>query len=584
MGGDFPALPAPATQGVTVLPVEAFLEALHGPGHGGVEAGGDPAAFPPPKLLGVDVRSPSEFATGHIPGAVNIPLFDDDARHVVGTAFAQKGRLVAIRTGLVHVGPRFCALVDALSDHGAKPGDRVLLYCWRGGMRSGSVAWLFSLCGFSVSTLEGGYRSYRRWCKTIVGAAHVLPPAPVFVLGGCTGVGKTAILLELRRRGEQVLDLEGLANHRGSAFGSMGQAPQPTNEAYENVLALAVRRLERGRRLWLEHEGDHVGKVLVPFGVNAWVRQAPGGGMVTVVMEQRLRVQRLVADYCSEENLRNAGWVDDLKTCISTGLAKKLGGQRVKDALRLLDEGRWDSVAEMMLEYYDKLYTRWADQSQSGEVLRVECPTLDEGENAALVLRAAEGLGAARGGEEPAGGGGDCAPGASAAASSKPPPDSQEAAPGDTVVGTCFCGEITVRCSGEPRSVSYCHCSICRRLSGAPFSCQALFEASQVELVIEPGAGLSSLKTSKGVERSRCSSCLSPVHASLFGNKISVVPLGLLAQWREGGGGAYRPRHHLYYGNRVMDVRDGLPKYAGAAARPGRADGTREGLLPEAEW
>lgn len=121
-------------------------------------------------------------------------------------------------------------MIDAVKAHGGKEGDPILVYCWRGGMRSGSTGWLLSLAGFKVSVLDGGYRSYRRWCRATIGEASTPAPSPVVVLGGCTGSGKTEVLHALRRKGEQVLDLEGLANHRGSAFGAVGQPPQPSNE------------------------------------------------------------------------------------------------------------------------------------------------------------------------------------------------------------------------------------------------------------------------------------------------------------------------------------------------------------------
>jgi len=408
------------------------------------------------------------------------------------------------------------------------------------------------------------------------------------VLGGCTGVGKTAVLQFLRQRGEQVLDLEALANHRGSAFGAMGQAPQPSNETYENVLALAVRRLAPTRRLWVEHEGNHVGKVLVPFGVHAWVRQAPEGSMVVLDLDKQLRVRRLVEDYCSEDNVQRADWVESLKFCISSGLAKKLGGLRVKEALQKLDEGKWAEVAESMLDYYDKLYTRWASQTESGSVLHIDCPTADADANADLVLQALEG-----GGAEPRAAV-ELQDGKAPTMSPKEEAECAESVIASTHLssascfsGSCFCGEVTVSCSGAPRSVSYCHCSICRRLSGAPFSTQALFSAEQVTVDLEPGAALHPLKTSKGVERQRCASCQSPVQAMLFGGKLIAVPLGLLTDWRgspavdQEASSALRPQHHLWYGKRVMDVRDGLPKFVGHSPVPGKRD---DGLLPESEW
>ncbi|CAJ1453542.1 unnamed protein product [Effrenium voratum] len=543
---EFPALPSPALDSVP-LSIEAFLATMD-------------------TTLTVDVRSPAEFEVGHIPGAVNLPLFDDEARAVVGTDFKRKGRYEAIRKGLQLAGPNFAQFLDALQEQGAKPGSRLLVYCWRGGMRSGSMGWLFSLCGYQVQTLHGGYRSFRRWCKTMVGE-NAAPPASVIVLGGCTGVGKTAILHELRARGEQVLDLEGLANHRGSAFGAVGQAPQPSNEAYENHLAFQVRRVSSEKPLWIEHESRHVGKVLVPFGIQSWVSCAPKGAMVVVSMRKELRVSRLVEDYCGQDCR------EQLKECISSGLAKRLGGQRVKEALKMLDEDRWSEVASMMLEYYDKLYERWADESLSARI-NVECPTEDAAANAERVLQAVRDLAPHRTiglakkktvlKEKEKGNTRQQHRAPSSSASSAL--EEVKSSPVSGHRGACFCGEVQVHCTGEPKAVSYCHCSICRRLSGAPFSSQAIFPAEQVELTLQPGASLSSLRTSKGVERSRCTSCMAPVRGLLLGGKMAAVPLSL-EDWR--------PMHHLHYGDRVMDVRDGLPKYLGAF---------RSSLLAESEW
>jgi len=558
---DFPAIPAPS--GVASLDVEEFLDAADGPPRQG--AAGD-LSEPSPRLVLVDVRSPGEFAAGHIPGAMNIPLFDDEARATVGTDFKRRGRFEAIRRGLQLAGPKFAGFVDALQALGAKPGSRLLVYCWRGGMRSGSMAWLFQLCGYQVQTLKGGYRAFRRWCRATVGNEHAPAPAPVLVLGGCTGVGKTAVLFELRRRGEQVLDLEGLANHRGSAFGAIGQPEQPSNEAYENILAFAVRRVKPGVRLWLEHESRHVGKALVPSGILSWVTKP--SAMLILSMEKSLRVQRLVEDYCTQAKLQERG-KEELKQCISQGLAKKLGGQRVKEALQMLDEGCWEEVAAMMLDYYDKLYANWARQSECLKRIDVDCPSADAAANAELVLLATE---------RPESDESESKPSAPRAprAEAQTPFDVTEA-----YEGACYCGEVRVRCRGEARAISYCHCSVCRRLSGAPFSCQALFQDDQVSFELQPGASLAPLRTSKGVERSRCGSCFAPVRGTLQGGKLVAIPLVLLACWRgegesQGPNPRLRPRHHLHYDDRVMDVRDGLPKYAAGLRDTGR--------LPESEW
>mmetsp|Transcript_5854 Transcript_5854/g.11259 ORF Transcript_5854/g.11259 Transcript_5854/m.11259 type:complete len:595 (+) Transcript_5854:81-1865(+) len=591
---EFPPLPVAA--GASQLCIDAFLAALHGSPGCGPPTSANLAEFNP-RLPAFDVRSPSEFALGHIPGALNLPLFGDEERAVVGTTYKKKGRFAAILTGLGFVGPKFVSLIQRLEELNIVPGDRVLVYCWRGGMRSGSVGWLLSLCGFQVHTLEGGYRSYRRWCKSVVAEDHLSQPAPIMVLGGCTGSGKTAVLQELAKHGEQVLDLEGLANHRGSAFGSMGLPDQPSNEAYENVLALAIRQADRCRRLWLEHEGRHIGRCNVPRAICKWVLTAPGGAFVVMEMSKELRVKRLVEDYCNEESLMAEDWVEKLKECVSLGLAKKLGGQRVKDALKLLDEGHWDQVAGMMIEYYDKLYKKWEAESQSSNVLRVDCPTSDAQRNAEVILQALRRLAEGEGDSQ-------CSSAGAVPATQERPHEPEVEAAGcielDNALatgennelkfqGACHCGEVRVTATGEPRSVSYCHCSICRRLSGAPFSCQALYPAEQVELHLEvPGAQIQSLQTSRGVERSRCASCLAPVRASIFGGKLNTVPLGLIATWKQhtnGKDNPMKPRHHLYYKDRVMDVCDGLPKYAGApsAGKPSRKGGGDEVLLPEVD-
>lgn len=316
-------------------------------------------------------------------------------------------------------------------------------------------------------------------------------------------------------------------------------------------------------------------------------------------------MKRLVDDYCNEESLKAEDWVAKLKECVSLGLAKKLGGQRVQDALKLLDEGHWDQVAGMMLDYYDKLYKKWEAESQSSNVLRLECPTSDAQSNAEVILQALR-SGAEGEVNNP------CSTTGVLPVTHKPSNEAEEekAARGveldDVVVnqqangatgestglkfqGVCHCGEVRVTAAGEPRSVSYCHCSICRKLSGAPFSCQALYPSEQVELHLEvPGAQLQSLQTSRGVERSRCASCLAPVRASLFGGKMTAVPLGLVTRWKHhpnGEDSPMKPRHHLYYKDRVMDVCDGLPKYAGApsAGKQGKKAGAGEALLPEVD-
>src|SRR5674476_280012 len=178
-----------------------------------------------------DVRSPSEFKSGHMPGAVNIPLFDDGERAAVGTKFKKEGRLPAILEGLKYTGPEMSSkLENALKI--AKNG-KLLVHCWRGGMRSEAMAWLFSLGDIKAEVLDGGYKSYRHHIlESLSGKRNMI------VLGGMTGSSKTHILKYLKTTGQQIVDLEGLANHKGSAFGALGQPAQPSTEQFANILSV----------------------------------------------------------------------------------------------------------------------------------------------------------------------------------------------------------------------------------------------------------------------------------------------------------------------------------------------------------
>ncbi len=175
-----------------------------------------------------DVRSPGEFLHAHIPGAFSLPLFTDEQRKVIGTAYKQQSRQVAVKKGLEYFSERMKNMIEDTEEIIEKnkknlPGDsRILVHCWRGGMRSRSVAWLLDLYGFKVFTLKGGYKAFRNWTLKQFEKEYDLK-----ILGGYTGSGKTFVLHEMKRNGEAVIDLERLANHKGSAFGSLGEASQP---------------------------------------------------------------------------------------------------------------------------------------------------------------------------------------------------------------------------------------------------------------------------------------------------------------------------------------------------------------------
>ena len=198
----------------------------------------------------VDVRSPGEYALGHIPGAVSVPLFTDAERHLIGTTFSRQGKDIAMVLGMKMVKcklPLFHAEAVRLTSGMARP--RLAVHCWRGGMRSRSAAWWFKQAGVNAFTLRGGYRAYRDW-----NLAHLyssLGPR-VCIVGGRTGSGKTRVLHALTAMGEQVVDLEGLANHRGSSFGWIAQPDQPTSEQFGNDIAKQWMRLDPTRWVYIE--------------------------------------------------------------------------------------------------------------------------------------------------------------------------------------------------------------------------------------------------------------------------------------------------------------------------------------------
>ncbi|MEM1122557.1 MAG: tRNA 2-selenouridine(34) synthase MnmH, partial [Bacteroidota bacterium] len=221
------------------------------------------------KLPLFDVRSPAEFAKGHIPDAVNLPLFTNEERGIVGTIYKKENPRKAMLQGLEFVGPKMRWLIEAVEK--VTTNKQIAVHCWRGGKRSGSVAWLLGMAGLEVHTINGGYKAYR---------THILntffeQKLNLVVLGGKTGCGKTKILKAIRAAGEQVIDLEGLANHKGSAFGFIGEPCPPTVEQFENNLFHQFSQLDLDRRIWVENESKRIGKVLIPQGFWEQMKAAP---------------------------------------------------------------------------------------------------------------------------------------------------------------------------------------------------------------------------------------------------------------------------------------------------------------------
>ena len=285
------------------------------------------------KRVLIDVRSPGEFMHGHTPQALNLPLFTDEEREIVGITYKKFGKRPAIEKGLELVG--FHKLVQEIRRLDLP--FAVDIYCARGGMRSSSVAWLFELLGYQPALIDGGYKSYRRWVLK-----RLSQPYSLFVLGGETGSGKTKILKALAARGENVIDLEGLARHRGSVFGEIEQ--QPTQEQFENELAEQLVQ-KKDRAIWVENESQRIGALTIPRFIFEQMRKAP---MVVLQVPEEKRVQECLDEYLSLG-------AEKLSIAI-VRLQRRLGGLETKKALDALAQNNFQECCRVLLRYYDKKY------------------------------------------------------------------------------------------------------------------------------------------------------------------------------------------------------------------------------------
>ncbi len=308
----------------------------------------------PSSTVLLDVRSPGEFESGHAPGAVSLPLFSDAERAEVGTLYKQASPDDALLRGLEIAGGKMRSLVVAA--RGAAPDNKVVVQCWRGGQRSASVAWLLERAGMEVSQLMGGYKAYRAFVRQWLSE----PRHHLRVLSGPTGSGKTRILHALLRTGAPVVDLEGLANHKGSSFGSLGEDPQPSSEEFENLLFAALRHIPGGKTVWIEDESRLIGTVCQPEAFYDRLVAAP---VVQLDQPEPWRVNNLVRDYASYPHSELAA--------AFTRLRKKLGGQHLQSALDALEQGDYATAARVALVYYDKAYDHYAERKAAGDVTRV---------------------------------------------------------------------------------------------------------------------------------------------------------------------------------------------------------------------
>ncbi len=342
----------------------------------------------------LDVRSPSEYAHAHLPGAISLPLFNDEDRAKVGTTYKQQSRENAIKIGLDFFGPNMREMVEKVEAIVAGYGlgftglptskknisqpettkpSTILLHCWRGGMRSAAVAWLLDLYGFKVYTLIDGYKCYRNWVLDQFTKEYNFK-----IIGGYTGSGKTLLLHALAKEKNSIIDLEGLANHKGSALGALGNPPQPSQEMFENMLAteLSTINFQPSTTIFLEDESQRIGNLQIPMPLWYCMRKAPVY-FVDIPFEERLNY--LTDEYGVHEK---SGLVNAIMR-----IQKRLGGLETKNAINFLLENNFKESFRILLHYYDKWYAKGLYNRENADELvrKIPAPLVDTAQNIELI-------------------------------------------------------------------------------------------------------------------------------------------------------------------------------------------------------
>ncbi|MDX5418722.1 MAG: tRNA 2-selenouridine(34) synthase MnmH [Hymenobacteraceae bacterium] len=318
----------------------------------------------------LDARAPKEYAVGHIPHALSFPIFSDEERARIGTSYKQQGHDPAVLIGLDLFGPKMSHFVREAEK--LAPNKELLVHCWRGGMRSGAMAWLLDFAGFKVYLLQGGYKAYRHFMQEQFGK-----PRQLLIISGFTGSGKTDLLPYLQQQGQQVVDLEGIASHKGSSFGSIGMEPQPSTEHFENQLGMELLKLDRQKPLWLEDESISIGRVQMPKPLFDRMQASP-----TIVLEvpKQLRIQKLAEEYCRTE--------PGILEAAILRIKKRLGGLATKEALEAIAAGDMEKMVDIALTYYDKAYTYELAKKQ--QVLPLSLEGINPEDNALRVIEFAK--------------------------------------------------------------------------------------------------------------------------------------------------------------------------------------------------
>ena len=317
----------------------------------------------------IDVRSPGEYKKGHIPGAINIPLFNDTERAEVGTMYVQQSREKAIDLAYKFVEPKRQFFIDEARK--AAVNNKIAVHCWRGGMRSKAFAEHIESNGIDeVFVIKNGYKSFRK---------HVLDSFEIDcklnILGGYTGSGKTEILKQLKTQGEQCIDLEALANHKGSVFGGMGKRIELSTEQFENNLYWEWRKQNFSKAVWIEDESASIGPVNIPSGLYKKMREA---SIIFLEIPKEKRAEYLVLDYnnCKKEVLKQ----NVLK------ISKRLGGLNTQDTIKYIDKENYVEAAMILLNYYDKYYLKGLSKRNQKAVSKLHANSVEHSNNAQLIL------------------------------------------------------------------------------------------------------------------------------------------------------------------------------------------------------
>jgi len=315
----------------------------------------------------IDVRSPAEYKHAHIPGALNLPLFDNEERAIVGTLYKKSGKETAVLKGLEIVGPKMVAFVKEARK--LAPTKRLYIHCWRGGMRSESMAWLFETSGINSLIIEGGYKAYRQYIKKAFANE-----ASFIILGGMTGSGKTAILNKLKLLGEQVIDLEGIAKHKGSAFGGINQDQQPSTEQFENNLYKEWRKFDLNKPIWLEDESKSIGRVQIPDEIFLRMRQSR---VIEIKMPKTQRIAILEKDYTR---------LDPEELIQSTlRISKRLGGLKTRESIEAIKNNNFNLAIDIVLDYYDKSYMKGLNSREPQTLFPINIEEIDPEVNAKII-------------------------------------------------------------------------------------------------------------------------------------------------------------------------------------------------------